>query len=38
MAVSAPVDWAPLMALPPDQGPDAAHAVAFSADHCRVAL
>ena len=29
--MSAPVDWEPLMALPPDQGPDAVHAVAMRA-------
>jgi hypothetical protein len=36
--VSAPVDCVPLVALPPDQPPEAVHAVAFAADHVRVAL
>jgi hypothetical protein len=36
--VNAPVDCVPLTALAPDQAPEAAHEVAFLADHDRVAL
>jgi hypothetical protein len=36
--VSAPVDCEPLIALLPDQAPDAEHDVAFTADQVRVAL
>jgi hypothetical protein len=35
---SAPVDWEPLAALPPDQPLLAEHAVAFFADQVRVEL
>jgi hypothetical protein len=38
LAVRAPLDWAPLMALLPDQAPLAVHAVAFAADHVRVVV
>lgn len=38
VALRAPVDWVPLMALPPDQAPEAAHAVALVADQFNVAL
>ncbi len=38
VAVSAPVDWLPETAFAPDQAPDAAHEVAFVADHESVAL
>jgi hypothetical protein len=34
----APVDCEPLMALPPDQAPEAEHEVALAADHARVEL
>jgi len=36
--VSAPVDCVPETAWAPDQAPEAAHEVAFFADHVRVAL
>lgn len=38
MLVSVPVDWVPVIALVPDQAPEAAHEVAFVADHDSVAL
>ncbi len=38
LAVSAPVDCEPLVALPPDQPPDAVHAVAFVVDQLKVEL
>lgn len=38
MAVSAPVDWEPLIALLPDQAPEAVQAVAWVDDHVSVAL
>ena len=38
VALSAPVDWLPEIAFAPDQAPDAAHEVAFVADHVSVAL
>ena len=37
-ALSAPVDWEPLVALVPDQAPDAAQEVALVADQLKVAL
>jgi len=36
--VSAPVDCVPVTPFAPDQAPEAAHEVAFVADHVRVAL
>ena len=36
--MSAPVDCAPLLALMPDQPPEAVQAVALAADHVRVEL
>jgi hypothetical protein len=36
--VSAPLDWEPLIALLPDQPPEAVHAVALFEAHVRVAL
>jgi hypothetical protein len=36
--VSAPVDCVPVIALAPDQAPEATHEVAFVADHVNVAL
>jgi hypothetical protein len=36
--VNAPVDWVPVIALAPDQAPEAAHEVAFVEDHVSVAL
>lgn len=36
MAVKAPVDCVPLVALLPDQAPDAVQVVAFAADQLRV--
>ena len=36
--MSAPVDCEPLVALPPDQPPDAVQAVALADDHLRVEL
>lgn len=36
--MSAPLDWEPLIALLPDQPPEAVHAVAFLDAHVRVAL
>ncbi len=36
--MSAPVDCAPLVALPPDQPPEAVQAVALAEDHVRVEL
>ena len=38
MAVSAPLDWEPLVALLPDQPPDAVHAVALLETHVKVEL
>lgn len=38
LALSAPVDWEPLRALPPDQAPEAVQLVAEVEDHVRVAL
>jgi hypothetical protein len=38
LALRAPVDWLPFVALTPDQPPEAVHAVAFLVDHERVAL
>jgi hypothetical protein len=38
LAVSAPLDWEPLIALLPDQPPEAVHAVALLEAHVRVAL
>jgi hypothetical protein len=38
VVLSAPVDWLPESAFAPDQAPDAAHEVAFVADHVSVAL
>jgi hypothetical protein len=38
LAVSAPVDCDPLMGLPPDQAPEAEHAVALVADQFSIAL
>src|SRR5580658_7330154 len=35
LAFRAPVDWEPLMALPPDQAPDALHEVALVDDQVR---
>jgi hypothetical protein len=35
-AVSAPVDWVPVMALAPDQAPEAAHEVALLDDQVSV--
>jgi hypothetical protein len=37
-AVSAPLDWEPLIALLPDQPPEAVHAVALLEAHVRVEL
>jgi hypothetical protein len=36
--VSAPLDWEPLIALLPDQPPEAVHAVALLEAHIRVEL
>jgi len=36
LAVKAPVDWDPLVALEPDQAPEAAQEVALVDDHVRV--
>jgi hypothetical protein len=36
--VSAPVDWVPLVALLPDQPPEAVQAVVLLEDHVRVEL
>jgi hypothetical protein len=36
LAVNAPVDCVPLVALLPDQPPDAVHAVALAADQLKV--
>ena len=36
--MSAPVDWEPLNALPPDQAPEAAQEVALVDDHVSVEL
>ena len=38
MLVSAPVDCVPVIALVPDQAPEAAHEVAFVEDHVSVAM
>jgi hypothetical protein len=38
LALSAPVDWDPLVARVPDQPPDAVQLVAFVEDHDKVAL
>ncbi len=38
VAVSAPVDCAPLIALAPDHAPEAEHAVAWAEDQVKVAL
>jgi hypothetical protein len=38
LAVSAPLDWEPLVALPPDQPPAAVQAVALFETHVRVEL
>jgi hypothetical protein len=38
LAVSAPVDWEPLMGFAPDHEPEAVHAVALVADQLSVAL
>ena len=35
-ALSAPVDWEPLVALEPDQAPEAVHEVALLDDHVKV--
>jgi hypothetical protein len=37
-AVSAPLDWEPLVALLPDQPPDAVQAVALTDDHVKIEL
>jgi hypothetical protein len=38
LAVSAPVDWEPLVAWVPDQPPEAVHEVAFVVDQLKVEL